>query len=83
MTLKQKDFSKDAPFVYLYAGDDIKDNGIYTKQMNKLLDELDYPEDKKAIDLYEKGDHRSKYWRYIFPEFLEVMHTQKIEAITK
>ncbi|MBQ1507552.1 MAG: alpha/beta hydrolase [Ruminococcus sp.] len=81
--LKQKDFSKDAPFVYLYAGDDIKDNGIYTKQMNKLLDELDYPEDKKAIDLYEKGDHRSKYWRYIFPEFLEVMHTQKIEAITK
>lgn len=79
--LNQKDFSQNVPFVYMYAGDDIKDNGICAKLMIKLLEKLDYPEDRKVLDLYEKGDHRVYYWRYIFSEFLEAMYTQKVAAI--
>lgn len=79
--LKKKDFSKNAPFVYMYAGDDLKDNGNCTKPMMELLKKLDYPSDRKVLDIYEKGDHKVHYWRYIFPEFLEAMYTGKVTAI--
>lgn len=58
-----------------------KDNGIVVKLMSKMLDKLDYPSDKRATDLYDKGDHRVHYWRYIFPEFPEAMHTGRVAAI--
>ena len=79
--LKQKDFSQNAPFVYMYAGDDWKDNGICAKPMMELLEKLDYPADRKVLDLYDKGDHRIYYWRYIFPEFLEAMYSQKVAVL--
>lgn len=79
--LKQKDFSGNVPFVYMYAGDDIKDNGIFAKPMMKLLEKLDYPQDRRVLDLYDKGDHRVYYWRYIFPEFIEAIYSQKVDAI--
>ena len=49
--------------------------------MMELLEKLDYPADRKVLDLYDKGDHRVFYWRYIFPEFLEAMYTQKVAAL--
>ena len=79
--LKQKDFSGNVPFVYMYAGDDIKDNGIFAKPMMKLLEKLDYPQDRRVLDLYDKGDHRVYYWRYIFLDFLEAIYSQKVDAI--
>ena len=79
--LKQKDFGKNTPFVYFYAGEDIDDNGLFTKKMMELLNKLHYPADKKVMDIYDKGVHRVCYWRYIFPEFLEAMHTQKVAAL--
>ena len=65
----------------MYAGDDWKDNGICAKPMMKLLEKLDYPADKKVLDIYDKGDHRVYYWRYIFPEFLEAMYSQKVAVL--
>lgn len=79
--LKHKDFDRNAPFVYLYADDDFKDNGIVTKLMMKLPDKLDYPADRKVLDLYDKGDHRVNYWRYIFPEFLQAMYSQRVAPL--
>lgn len=79
--LKQKDFSRGVPFMYLYAGDDFKDNGFATRQMMTLLEQLGYPQEKRVLDLYEKGDHLMPFWRYIFPEFLEAMHTQRVAAL--
>lgn len=49
--------------------------------MLKYLKRLNYPENKMVLDLYEKGDHLSEYRRYIFPEFIEAMHTQKVAAL--
>ena len=49
--------------------------------MMKLLEQLDYPADRKVLDLYDKGDHRVFYWRYIFPEFLEAMDAQKVAVV--
>lgn len=75
--LSKKDFKKNKPFIYMYAGGN-KDNKEYAEAMMKLLDKLNYPKNKMFIDIYDKGNHAVPCWRAILPEFLKSMFKQRI-----
>ena len=79
--LKDKCSMENAPFLYLYAGGYMVDNGDVTETMyNKLL-ESGYPKDKLIFSKYEPGEHFMQYWRNIYPEFLEAAFTQHVSAL--
>ena len=79
--LKDKCSMENAPFLYLYAGGYLVDNGDVTETMyNKLL-ESGYPKDKIIFSKYEPGEHFMQYWRNIYPEFLEAAFTQHVSAL--
>ena len=79
--LKDKCSMDNAPFLYLYAGGYMVDNGDVTATMyNKLL-ESGYPKDKLIFSKYEPGEHFMQYWRNIYPEFLEAAFTQHVSAL--
>lgn len=74
--LNKKDFSKNAPLVYLYCGNSSADQleqalCIGTKTMPNNLKACGYPEDKVVIKLYENGVHNEMYWRAVFPDYLK------------
>lgn len=74
--LNKKDFSKNAPLVYLYCGNSSADQleqplCIGTKTMPNNLKVCGYPEDKVVIKLYENGVHNEMYWRAVFPDYLK------------
>ena len=74
--LSKKDFSENAPLVYLYCGNgsaDLLEQQLYigTKTMPDNLKMIGYPEDKVVIKLYEDGIHKEMYWRAIFPDYLK------------
>ncbi|MCH5299236.1 MAG: alpha/beta hydrolase [Ruminococcus sp.] len=72
--LKQKDFSDNTPFVYIFNGnnDDLETYLLEgAKSMVNNLKEVDYPDEKVTIKIYDKGQHNERNWRMIFPEFLK------------
>ncbi len=74
--LNKKDFSKNAPLVYLYCGNSSGDQleqalCVGTKTMPNNLKACGYPEDKVIIKLYENGVHNEMYWRAVFPDYLK------------
>lgn len=72
--LKKKDFSGNAPFVYIFNGnnDDLESYLIQgAESMVDNLKKVDYPADKVALKIYDKGQHNEKNWRAVFPEFLK------------
>lgn len=74
--LNKKDFSKNAPLVYLYCGNSSADQleqplCISTKTMPNNLKVCGYPDDKVVIKLYENGVHNEMYWRAVFPDYLK------------
>ena len=74
--LSKKDFSKNAPFIYLYCGNAKSDNleqMLYTGAvtMPDNLKKIGYPADKVTIKLYDDGVHNEMYWRAVFPDYLK------------
>lgn len=74
--LNKKDFSKNAPLIYLYCGNSSADQleqalCVGTKTMPNNLKACNYPADKVVIKLYEKGVHNEMYWRAVFPDYLK------------
>ncbi len=74
--LSKKDFSKNAPFVYLYCGNSSADGleqMLYsgTVTMPDNLKKIGYPEDKVVMKLYDEGVHNEMYWRAVFPDYLK------------
>ena len=74
--LGAKDFSENAPFVYLYCGNSSADQleqqlYIGTTAMPDTLKKIGYPEDRVVMKLYEDGIHNEMYWRAIFPDYLK------------
>ena len=74
--LNKKDFSKNAPLVYLYCGNSSADQleqalCTGTKTMPNNLKACGYPDDKVVIKLYENGVHNEMYWRAVFPDYLK------------
>ena len=82
--LKQKDFDKTTPFLYIYTGGggDTDMDGDVTAMVERLK-KLGYPKSKLAYDLYESGGHHVTFWRRFFSEFLEAMVFQHIEPLQK
>lgn len=65
---------ENKPFVYIYNGDnDDLESTLLTsaKDMKDWLIDAGYPEDKIAVEIYDKGLHNERYWRAVFPEFLK------------
>lgn len=74
--LSEKNFSENAPFIYLYCGNSKSDQleqALYTgtKTMPATLSKINYPEDKVVMKLYEDGVHNERYWRAVFPDYLK------------
>lgn len=74
--LSKKDFSENAPLVYLYCGNSKADQleqqlYIGTVAMPDTLKKIGYPEDKVVMKLYEDGIHNEMYWRAVFPDYLK------------
>ena len=74
--LNKKDFSKNAPLIYLYCGNSSADQleqalCVGTKTMPNNLKACRYPADKVVIKLYENGIHNEMYWRAVFPDYLK------------
>lgn len=72
--LKEKDFEKNAPFVYIFNGDNDSLESYLLEGAKSMVDNLkavDYPKNKVTIKIYDKGQHNEKNWRAIFPEFLK------------
>lgn len=74
--LSEKDFSENAPLIYLYCGNSSADEleqQLYTgtKSMPDNLAKVNYPEDKVVLKLYDKGVHNEMYWRAVFPDYLK------------
>ena len=82
--LKQKNFEKDAAFLYIYTGGggDTDMNGDVTAMVERLK-KLGYPQDKTAFEYYDQGGHHVTFWRRFFSEFLESMVFQRIEPLQK
>ena len=73
---KDKDYSKNAPFIYLYCGNAAADSleqtlYIGTVAMPDTLKKIGYPEDKVVMKLYDEGLHNEMYWRAVFPDYLK------------
>lgn len=79
--LKDKCSMENAPFLYLYAGGYMVDNGDVTEMMYNRLLESGYPKEKIIFSKYEPGEHFIEYWRNIYPEFLEAAFTQHVSAL--
>ena len=79
--IKDKVDLKNAPFLYFYAGAFGGDNGDVNEPVYNMLIEKGYPKDKLVFDKYEPGRHEPLYWRNIYPEFLQAMFEQKVEAL--
>ncbi len=71
----------NSPFLYFYAGAFGGDNGDVNEPVYNMLIEKGYPKDKLVFDKYESGRHEPMYWRNIYPEFLQAMFEQKVEAL--
>lgn len=71
----------NSPFLYFYAGAFGGDNGDVNEPVYNMLIEKGYPKDKLVFDKYEPGRHEPMYWRNIYPEFLQAMFEQKVEAL--
>lgn len=74
--LSEKDFSKNAPLIYLYCGNgksDQLEQQLYTgtKSMPDNLAKINYPSDKVILKLCDDGIHNEMYWRAIFPDYLK------------
>lgn len=74
--LNAKDFSENAPFVYLYCGDSSADQleqALYagTKAMPATLEKIGYPADQVIEKYNEKALHNELYWRAVFPDYLK------------
>ena len=74
--LNKKDFSKNAPLIFLYCGNSSGDQleqalCTGTKTMPNNLKACNYPEDKVIIKLYDNGVHNEMYWRAVFPDYLK------------
>ena len=72
---------ENAPFLYIYAGGYATDNGDATEPIYNMLVEKGYPKDRFVFNKYEPGQHMPLYWRNIYPEFLQAMFMQKVEAL--
>ena len=82
--LKQKNFEKDPPFLYIYTGGggDTDADGDVTAMVGRLK-KLGYPQDKTAYEYYDQGGHHVTFWRRFFSEFLEAMVYQHIEPLQR
>ena len=74
--LSKKDFSENAPLVYLYCGkgsSDQLEQALYadTVIMPQTLKKIGYPEENVVMKLYDDGIHNEMYWRAIFPDYLK------------
>ena len=74
--LGKQDYTKNAPFVYLYCGNaksDQLEQQLYTGTvtMPDNLKKLGYPEEKVVMKLYDDGVHNEMYWRAVFPDYLK------------
>ena len=74
--LSEKDFSGNAPFIYLYCGNspaDQLEQALYigTKSMPENLSKVNYPADKIVERYNEKALHNEMYWRAVFPDYLK------------
>ena len=74
--LGKKDFSENAPLVYLYCGNasaDSLEQMLYTGTvtMPDDLNKIGYPADQVVMKLYDDGLHNEMYWRAIFPDYLK------------
>lgn len=79
--VKDKVNMEKFPFLYFYAGAYGGDNGDVNEPVYNMLIEKGYPKDKLVYDKYEPGRHEPMYWRNIYPEFLQAMFEQKVEAL--
>lgn len=71
--LKTKKFDDNYPKVYLYCGEanDLESQLLpSTRSMPGNLANISYPKDKIYETYCNKGMHNERYWRYIFPDFL-------------
>lgn len=74
--LGAKDYSENAPFIYLYCGDSSADQleqtlCIGTKAMPGVLEKINYPADQVIEKYNEKALHNEMYWRAVFPDYLK------------
>ena len=81
--LGEKDFTGNAPFIYLYTGPAGGDTDPDVTEMYERLKDMGYPEDKLAFHYNENGGHHAKYWRAYFSEFLSAMAFQSVEPLQK
>lgn len=78
--LAEKDYSENAPYIYLYcgAGDSLEEwlcKGA--EAMPKSLEKISYPEEKIISDFsYSDAMHNESYWRAVFPAFLEMFNRE-------
>ena len=87
--LINKNFSKNAPFVYLYCGnaDDLESylypgakampDNFKTADGAKSVVGTGLPEENIVFYEYDKGMHNEAYWRAIFPEVLKYFNAVK------
>ena len=82
--LKQKDFQKDTPFLYIYTGGggDTDADGDVTAMVERLK-KLGYPQNRIAFEYYDQGGHHVTFWRRVFSEFLEAVVFQRVEPLQK
>ena len=79
--LSEKDFGKNAPFIYLYTGPSGGDTDPYVTDMYNRLIDMGYPADKAALHYNDFGGHHVNYWRSYFSEFLSAMVFQNVEPL--
>lgn len=71
----------NAPFIYIYTGNEKNDTGKEASAMVKRLKKTGYPKNRLAFHYNENGSHSTPYWRNTFSEFLEAMFYRKVEAL--
>ena len=73
--LSEKDFSANAPMIYLYCGNgnDQLEQALCTgaKTMPDNLKKIGYPADRIVTKIYDDGIHNEMYWRAVFPDYLK------------
>lgn len=74
--LVEKDYSENAPFIYLYCGNSPSDSleqslCVGTQTMPDNLHTINYPADKVITKIYPSGLHNEMFWRAVFPDYLK------------